>query len=82
MDINKKEIIRIDGVYTSQLYSRWYATQIIVKRGGTFFRVRCPYNSQEKALQAIEFFKNKRHDMPKVDYKLIIHKCDINGNVR
>ena len=60
MDINKKEIIDINGVYQSQLYSNWFAAQIIVKRKGVYFRIRCPYNSLEKATDAIEFFKNKR----------------------
>ena len=82
IDINKKEIVRIDGVYKSMLFANWFAAQIIVYRDGTFFRIRCPYNSEEKAWQAIDFFENKRLKRPQTDYRPLINICDKNGYVR
>ena len=82
MNIKKEEVVRTDGVYRSQLYSNWFAAQIIVMRGDSYFRIRYPYNSEEKAKQAIDFFNNKIPVLPQINYKAIIHQCDRNGHVR
>ena len=82
MLIERKEIISVNGLYISQLYKDWFAAEAVVLRDGTFFRIRCPYNTQTKAMSAIDFLNGKKTEMPKMDYNPIIHVCDRNGHVR
>jgi len=83
MDIVKKdEIVRVLGVYKSQLYLNWWAAQVVVQRNGKFFRIRLPYNTSEQAYEATQFLNGEVQTMPEPVFKPIIHESDVNGHVR
>lgn len=46
-----KNIIGGYSIYTSVLYSNWFAVEYIEKRGEHLFRVRLPYNTLTRAQQ-------------------------------
>ena len=80
--VNQEEIVQVLGLYTSQLYSNWYAAQVVVKRDGVFYRIRLPYNTVKQANEAQQFLNGKIPTMPETTYNPVIHKCDRDGNVR
>ena len=68
--INVNEIKQIEGFYKSVLYKNYYAVDVLVERGGIIFRLRYPYNLQDRASQALRAMKNKQQqDIPEPDYK-------------
>ena len=68
--INVNEIKKVDCLYTSQLYKNYYAVDVFIERGGIIFKLRYPYNLQDKAKQAMRAMQDKRQqDIPEPDYK-------------
>ncbi len=50
--MNKKNnVIGGYSIYTSVLYSSWFAVEYIERRGKHLFRVRLPYNTYARAQQ-------------------------------
>lgn len=81
MEINKKEIFKINGVYTSALWKDWYAAEFFVHRDGHVFRLRIPYKTKVCAQQMVQYLKGNMSKAPAPDYEPHIHIIK-NGRVR
>jgi len=81
MEINKKEVIKINGVYISVLWKDWYAAEFLVRRNGHVFRLRIPYKTKESAQQMLQYLAGMASDAPVPDYRPLIHIME-NGRAR
>lgn len=72
MKINRDELLYVNGIYISQLYSNWYAAECIVLHGGRVMKVRYPYINPENAFKMVAFLNRRRDDFPVPDYKIEI----------
>jgi len=81
MEINKKEVFKINGVYTSALWKDWYAAEFLVRRNGHVFRLRIPYKTKVHAQQMLQYLNGKTPDAPMPDYRPLIHIIE-NGRVK
>lgn len=76
MQINRNEILNVNGLYISQLYKNWYAAECLVMRNGRVFRIRYPYKTVDSAMDMIAFLNRKRTNFPEPDYRIMIHIMD------
>ena len=78
---NQKNIIGGYSIYTSVLYSNWFAVEYLEQRGGRVFRVRLPYNTLARAQQMRNHLVTGVGAALTPDYKPYIHILR-NGIVR
>ncbi len=81
MQIDKKEILKVNGIYTSALWKDWFAVEVLVCRDGRVFRLRYPYKTMERAKQMLRYLNGNASDAVMPDYRPIIHTME-NGRVR
>jgi len=81
MQIEKNEVVGINGIYISALWQDWYAAEFLVKREGRIFRLRYPYKTKARAQQMLQYLEGKVPELPKPDYRPIIHTME-NGRAR
>jgi len=81
IDVN--EVKSVIGIYTSQLYKDFYAVDFLVERGGKFFKIRYPYNTETKAESALNAIKNKQQqDLQQPDYRPYIWLMVVEKRIR
>lgn len=74
--IDKTEIVHVNGIYTSVLYSDWHAVEYLVQRDGHMFRIRMPYKTRMAANQTLDYLMGRSHTHPRPDYRPIIHMME------
>lgn len=60
-------------IYTSVLYSNWFAVEYIEQRGSKLFRVRVPYNTLVRAMQMRDYMAGRGGTPVVPDYQPHIH---------
>ena len=68
--VNVNEVKSVIGLYQSVLYKDFFAVDFLVERGGTLFKIRYPYQTQDKAQSALQAIKNKeQQNLQEPDYR-------------
>ena len=81
MNINRDEILSVNGLYISQLYKHWYAAECIAVRNGRLCKIRYPYKTPNDAINMLSFLNGKRDSFPKPNYRIQVYIMN-NGYVR
>lgn len=79
--IDRKQVVKINGIYTSMLFRDWHAVEYIVCVNGTQYFVRSPYKSLEKAELMRNYLRGNINVYPLPEYMPIVEKMH-NGIVR
>lgn len=76
--VDFKNIKKVEGIYSSILYKDYYSLDVLVERGNFLLRVRYPYNTKEKAREALRAARMKQQ-IPEPCYRPSVF---IIGNIK
>lgn len=73
MNNKPKNVIGGYKIYTSVLYSHWFAVEYLEQRGAEVFRVRIPYNTRVRAMRMRDYLAGCGGVSIRPDYRVQIH---------
>lgn len=79
--IDRKQVVQINGIYTSLLFSNWHAAEYVVCVNGKQYQVRSPYKTEHKANMMLDYLRGKTQIYPLPEYAPIVREMK-NGIVR